>query len=181
MTQPLRSSVASLSTTMAWLSTLGFVLLPILLAYVFLDPDESKWLMFEYRHGGGALTSAVPFLFRLGALLFAMVATGFSMWALWSLRRLFLLYAKGSVFSTEALAALNHVAVALFASVVVEFIMQAPISLLLTWHNGEHHREISLGFGSNDIATLFMAGVVLVIARVMAEAQRMADENAKFV
>jgi hypothetical protein len=176
-----RSSVAGLSTLMAWLSTIGFVLLPLVLAYIFVDPDRSRWLMFEYRHGGGWLSAAVPLDLRLLALACAMVPTAFSMWALWSLRRLFLLYAKGSVFSSDALAALNHVAVALFASVIAEFVMQAPISLVLTWANGPHHREISLGFGSNDVATLFMAGVVLVIARVMGEAQRVADENAKFV
>jgi hypothetical protein len=31
------------------------------------------------------------------------------------------------------------------------------------------------------VATLFWAGVVLVIARVMAEGSLLADENAKFV
>jgi uncharacterized membrane protein YidH (DUF202 family) len=174
-----RESVARLSTVMAWLSTAGFVIFPLMLVYVFLDPDHSQWMMFTYEHGGTALSSQQPLEFRLMALLCAFAPTAFTMWALWSLRRLFLLYARGSVFSAEALAALNHVAVALFASVVVGFAMQAPTSLALTWPHA--HREISLSFGSNDVFTLFMAGVVLVIARVMAEAQRMADENAKFV
>jgi hypothetical protein len=181
MTQQQRASVARLSVIMAWLSTAGFVISPLILAYAFLDPDHSRWTMFTYEHGGVSLSSEQPLQFRLIALVCALVATGFTMWALWSLRQLFLLYARGSVFSAEALAALNHVAVALFASVVVAFAMQAPISLALTWPLGDHHREISLSFGSNDVAKLFMAGVVLVIARVMAEAQRVADENAKFV
>jgi hypothetical protein len=181
MTDQQRASVVTLSKTMAWLSTLGFVLLPICVAYSFLAPDQSKWLMFNYDHKGAELTTAVPILFRTIALLCALASTVFSMWALWALRRLFLLYARGSVFSLEALTALNHVAVALFASVIVAFAMQAPISVALTWSLGPHHREMSLSFGSNDVATLFMAGVVLVIARVMAEAQRVADENAKFV
>ena len=181
MTQQQRASVARLSMIMAWLSTIGFVILPLVLAYAFLDPDHSRWMMFTYEHGGVDLSSEQPLQFRLIALVCALVSTGFTMWALWSLRRLFILYARGSVFSAEALAALNHVAVALFASVVVAFAMQAPISLALTWPRGVHHREISLSFGSGDVGTLFMAGVVLVIARVMAEAQRVADENAKFV
>ena len=181
MAEQQRTSVVALSKTMAWLSTIGFVLLPLVLAYAFLDPDHSRWMMFSYAHGGVSLSSEQPLQFRLIALVCALVATGFTMWALWSLRRLFLLYARGSVFSAEALAALNHVAVALFAGVVVAFAMQAPISLALTWPNGAGHREISLSFGTSDVATLFMAGVVLVIARVMAEAQRVADENAKFV
>ena len=181
MAEQNRASVAGLSTMMACLSTLGFVIFPLMIVYVFLDPDHSQWMMFTYVHGGGTLSSQKPLEFRLMALICALAPTGFTMWALWSLRHLFLLYAKGSVFSAEALAALNHVAVALFASVVVAFAMEAPISLALTWPNGAHHREIMLSFGSNDVFTLFMAGVVLVIARVMAEARRVADENAKFV
>jgi hypothetical protein len=176
-----RSSVGGLSSTMAWLSTLGFAIVPLVVAYTFIDPDHSQWMMFTYEHGGVNLSSSQPFALRLLALVCALAPTAFTMWALWSLRRLFLLYAKGSVFSAEALEALNHVAVALFAGVIVAFIMQAPISLALTWARGENHREMSLSFGSRDVATLFMAGVVLVIARVMAEARRMADENAKFV
>lgn len=181
MTEQQRTSVVALSKTMAWLSTLGFFLLPICIAYTFLEPDQSQWLMFNYGHKGAELTAAVPLLFRVLAMACALATTVFYMWALWALRRLFLLYARGSVFSLDALTALNHVAVALFASVIVAFAMQAPISLALTWPRGWHHREISLSFGSDDVATLFMAGVVLVIARVMGEAQRVADENAKFV
>jgi hypothetical protein len=176
-----QSAVGGLSKTMAWLSTLGFVLVPLVVAYTFVDPDHSQWMMFTYEHGGVSLSSSQPFALRLLALICALAPTAFTMWALWSLRRLFLLYAKGSVFSAEALEALNHVAVALFAGVVVAFIMQAPISLALSWPRGAGHREISLSFGSGDVVRLFMAGVVLVIARVMAEARRVADENAKFV
>ncbi len=64
---------------------------------------------------------------------------------------------------------------------IANFVVQAPISLALTWSLGHGHRAISLGFGSGDVSTLFMAGVVLVIARVMTEALRVADENAAFV
>jgi hypothetical protein len=176
-----RSSIAYLSTCMAWCSTIGFFALPVIVFYVFLAPDTSQWLMFDVHHLGATLSNHVPIAFRLAALVCELAPTAFTMWALWSLRRLFLLYAKGSVFSAEALTALNHVAVALFAGVVVGFAMQAPISLILTWPQGHGHREISLGFGSDDVATLFIACVVLVIARVMAEAQRAVDENAKFV
>jgi len=181
MAQQNRSSVAGPSTAMAWLSICGFFVLPACVIYAFLEPDNSRWLMMHFNHGGESMTGATPLEFRLAALACALVPTAFTMWALWSLRRLFLLYAAGSVFSHEALSALNQVAVALFASVIVSFISGAPITALLSWPNGPHHREISLSFGSDDVATLFIACTVLVIARVMAEAQRVADENAKFV
>jgi hypothetical protein len=65
--------------------------------------------------------------------------------------------------------------------VIAGVVMQGPISLALSWPLGHGHRAISIGFGSNDIGGLFVAGVVFVIARVMAEARRVAEENAGFV
>ena len=175
------SNLAWLSRLMAWLSTAGLVIVPAITIYIFADPEKSRWLMLNIDHLGADITAAVPLRFRMMALACELVSVGCTMWALWSLRRLFLLYAGGEVFSMSALRALNYVAVALFSGVVVNFVMQAPMSFALTYALGHGHRTVSLSFGSGDVATLFMAGVVLVIARVMTEARRLADENAKFV
>lgn len=171
----------SLSRLMAWLSLAGFVLVPAITTYVFLYPDTSRWLMFNIDHLGATLNGKVPLNFRLMALLCEFVSVGFTMWALWSLRRLLLIYTQGEVFSFGAFRALNNVALALFGGVIGTFVMQGPISYILSYPLGPGHRYVSLGFGSGDVATLFMAGVVLVIARVMAEARRVAEENAGFV
>jgi hypothetical protein len=174
-------NLANLSRVMAWLSTIGFILLPVMIAYTFLEPEHSQWLMFDFDHLRATLNGTIPRQYRMLALGCALIPTAFHMWALWSLRVLFLLHAKGEVFSSSALRALSYVAIALFAGVIAGFVAQGPISLALTWPNGPHHRFISLSFGTGDVATLFMAGVVLVIARVMGEARRIADENAKFI
>ena len=175
------SNLAGLSRLMAGFSTVGAAILPLLVVVTFVFPGKTDWLSFDVNHLGATLSISVPLLYRLAALVCDLVPTGFSVWALWSLRQLFLKYSVGEVFSAEALQYLNNVAVALFAGVIVDFAMQAPISFLLTWPLGRGHTEISLGFGSSDVAQLFMAGVVLVIARVMVVARRVADENAKFV
>lgn len=176
-----KANLSQLSRVMAWLSAAGATILPLLVATTILYPPLGYALGSKYQ-GIDALTIAqTPFGFRAIAFLCALGPTGFTVWALLSLRRLFLLYAHGEVFSHQALRMLNHVAVALFASVIVGFVMQAPITLLLSWHLGAGHRAVSLGLGTDDVVALFMAGAVLVIARVMAEARRMADENAGFV
>ena len=169
------------SRIMAWLSAAGFAIVPAMVIYAFLDPEHSRWMILDVDHLGERLHAQIPLAHRLAALGCALVPAAFTMWALWSLRRLFVLYAKADVFSLGALRALNHVAIALFWGVVAGFVMQAPISFLLSLSRGVGHREISLGFGSDDVAWLFVAGAVLVIARVMAEARRVADENAGFV
>jgi hypothetical protein len=175
------TKLARLSSVMSFLSLLGMIVMPPLIIAIFLHPDTTQFLMWRLDHLGTDLTGQIPLQYRVEALACEAVPLGCTVWALWSLRQLFANYAKGQVFSPEPLRHLNNVANALFLGVLADFVMQAPISYLLTWHLGPHHREISLSFGSNDAARLFIAGTVLVIARVMAEARRVADENAAFV
>jgi hypothetical protein len=175
------TKLARLSRVMSVLSLLGMIVIPVLVIAIFLHPDTTQFLMLRLDHLGVDLTNQIPLQHRVDALFCEAVPLGFTIWALWSLHRLFANYARGRVFSPEPLRHLNNVATALFLGVLADFVMQAPISYLLSLHNPPGHREISLGFGSNDAAWLFIAGTVLVIARVMGEARRVADENAAFV
>lgn len=175
------SKLARLSRVMSVLSLLGAVIVPALVIAIFLHPDTTQFLMLRLDHLGADLTSRIPLQYRLDALACEAAPLSFTVWAMWSLRQLFSNYARGEVFSPEPLRHLNNVANALFLGVLADFVMQAPISYLLTFHLGERHREVSLSFGSNDAKWLFIAATVLAIARVMAEARRVADENAAFV
>ena len=159
------------------------LLVPAMIAACFLFPgDGTDWMMYRLSHTGRR-GDARRFRCSIAPArwCWASIPTGFVVWALWSLRRLFLLYAHGEVFSESALKAPEPRR----RRLVLERdhgIRHAGASI-----SGAHlakcpgHREISLGFGSDDVSSLFMAGVVLVIARVMAEARRVADENASFV
>lgn len=173
--------LARLSRLMSALSLIGMVTLPAAVIWCFLDPGNTQFLMLHLNHVGDGLNASVPIQYRIDAMAIELVPVGFAVWALWSLSRVFANYAQGRVFGAEPLRHLNRLAVALFASVIADLFAQLPITALLTWHLGPHHREISLDFGSDDVSRLFVAGAVLVIARVMAEARRMADENAGFV
>jgi len=175
------TKLARLSRVMSALSLFGMIVIPALVTAIFLHPDTTQFLMLRLDHLGTDLSGRIPLRYRIDALACDAVPLGFTVWAMWSLHRLFANYAQGRVFTPEPLGHLNDVANALFLGVLAEFVMQAPISYLLTWYLGPHHRSISLSFGSNDAAWLFIAGTVLVIARVMAEARRVADENAAFV
>jgi hypothetical protein len=175
-------NLASLSRVMAWLSGAGLILYPLMVAAIFVFPGgATDWMMYSQDHLGAALNANVPIAFRLAALACEAAPAALVLWALWSLRQLFLRYASGDVFSNETLQLLHNVAVAIFAQVIVAFVAQGPMSFLLTYPLGHGHRDISLSLGSDDVFSVFMAGVVLVIARVMAVARRMADENESFV
>ncbi len=181
MADPVSPKLARLSRVMAVLAMLGIIVVPVIVAAIFLYPGPTQFLMLNISHVGGKLTEAVPIQYRIDALFCEALPIGLTVWALWSLRQLFSNYADGRVFSAEPLRHLNHVATALFLGVLADSLMEVPVTYLLTVHNPPGHREISLSFGSNDVVWLFIAGTVLVIARVMGEARRVADENAAFV
>jgi DUF2975 family protein len=181
MTDDNASNMAWLSRAMAALTTMGLILSPAILTFFYLFPERAAVFDLNVDNLGVDVTSATPLAWRVAALICSLIAQGFTLWALWSLRGMLLLYAKGEVFSQRTFTLMNNIAVALFAGVVVGFVMRAPITLLMSWPLGHGHRHIALSFGSGDVVTLFEAGVVLVIARVMREAGRLADENAKFV
>jgi hypothetical protein len=171
-----------LSRIMAWLSLAGAVIYPLLDAGTFLTPDTLNAVgVFEAHHLGHLVSSTIPFGDRLAAFAVDLIPTLLVSWALIELYRLFLSYARGAVFTEAALRSLSRIAALVFVQVLVAFVAEAPISYLLSLGNPPGHREISLTLTSHDISYLFMAGVVLVIARVMAEARRVADENAGFV
>jgi hypothetical protein len=181
MAPPVPPKLARLSRIMAVLSVAGMVAIPLMVAAAFLYPDSTQWLMFNISHTGAPLTAAIPVQYRIDALVCEIVPLGFVEWALWSLAKVFAHYARGEVFTAAPLRHLNNVARALFLGVLADMVMEAPISFLLSYAAGPGHRAVSIGFGSDDVARLFVAGAVLVIARVMSEARRVADENAGFV
>lgn len=169
------------SRIMAWLSILGAVLGPAVLIACFVWPEFGVAIDAHFNHLGVPLTEATPLIWRLGAMLCALVPTAIASWGLIALAGLFRCFIAGEVFSAQSLRALSHVTAALFWNVLAAFVMQAPISALLSYPLGPHHREISLGLGTDDVQVLFVAGVAYVLARVMAEARRIADENEGFV
>lgn len=178
---PHPTNLSRLARVMALLSAAGAVLVPLCVAAIFLFPGGGHALDLDWNGQKAAEIAKAPFDFRAAAFVFALAPAGFMAWALSSLARLFRGYSQGDVFSRRALRLLNHVAVALFASVILDIAMQPPVSLLLSWYKGDGHRALSIGIGNHEVGGLFIAGAVLVIARVMAEARRVADENESFV
>ncbi len=168
------------SKIMAWLSAAAVFIVPAGTAFEFVSPHLARIVGFNFDHHGlGHLTNAVPFTDRMFALLCTLVPVAIAIWGFLALARLFRCFAAGEIFSADALRALSRVTAALFWYVLAEFLMEVPISYFLTAHTGHH--DLSLTLGSEDVTTLFVAGVAFVIARVMAEARRVADENAAFV
>lgn len=170
----------STSSIMAWLSLSGAVLLTIAVPLAFLVPNAGI-------HADGLklavavddVTSAIPLLDRVMALAVFTVPLGCLITALVLLFRLFRLYAVGNVFSSEALSTLRLITMLLFSSALTRPIAISINMYLLHLYLGQ--TWIAFKFDTQDFGMTFLAGVALVISRVMAEAKKLADENADFV
>jgi hypothetical protein len=122
-----------------------------------------------------------PIWLRLSAWAVTMIGAAPLLFGLDRLRRLFALYREGRVFVPAAARRLHAFAAAVIAMAVVQPIAGAALSVLLTIDNPPGQRQFSIAFGSGELQTLFVGVLFLVIATIMREAIRIADENAQFV
>jgi Protein of unknown function (DUF2975) len=172
--------VATASCVMSWLALAAAVLYVAAEILVFIEPNVMNAIgIVEMHHTGKKITDAIPLIYRLEALAIELLPTSLMAWALLELHKLFATYATGNVFSLASLAHLRRVATLIFWFVPLSFVLEAPVTYILNLGRG--HVQAQLTLTSYDFSFLFMAGVMLVIARVMGEARRMADENAAFV
>lgn len=115
----------------------------------------------------GGLLGAVPLVFLLLGL--------------WQARRCFTLFAAGQVFTAESVRCLRRFAAWVMVSVVAGFVIGPATSVLLTLNNPPGMRHLAVSIGSDQLFTLFFAGMVWLMAAVIGQGQALAEENATFV
>jgi hypothetical protein len=113
--------------------------------------------------------------------LISLAASMLVVYALWQLRKLFVLFQQGVVFSAQTTRALNLFGIALLASVILKPITTAILSVVLTWGNPSGQRSVTVSLGSNELMLLLFAATFLAITWVFREGQRLSQENAEFV
>lgn len=174
-----RENLRKLSLILSWGATLGAFAFPAILLLNLLHPGPFGPI--DMRLDIAALKASVPAVYRYGSLVLSLVPDVFTFWAWWSLRRLMQLYAEGKVFTEAALHQLHNIALALLGSVIAGIVFGGLSGFVLGLPDAAHRISISFGLGSDELSELFKAAVVYVIALVMSDARRIADENAKFV
>lgn len=110
-----------------------------------------------------------------------MAASGIVLFGLWRLRRLFELYSVGQIFTVENARCLSSFAWALVVFAATRPLFGAVLSVVLTWRNAPGQRELAISLGSNEVGVAFVGALLLIIAWVMREGCRLAEENAQIV
>ena len=175
--------LALTSRVMMWLTLAAAFALPLMVLATYLAPNAMAPLNLRLYHlsAGRHFSDAVPIDDRMLAFACAAVPLSIAVWGLLTLRGLFASFAAHDVFSPATGATLRQLSLILFAFIVTAFAAEAPISYFLLRSDTHAHATFYLSIGLEDLVVLFAAAVAAVIARVMAEATRVADENAKFV
>ncbi|SKA30129.1 Protein of unknown function [Enhydrobacter aerosaccus] len=101
--------------------------------------------------------------------------------ALASLRQLLRLYAEGTIFDAQNVAAIGKIGKWLVWFGVAQFVDATLIPLVLTLSNPPGHRILSITLSMGVIEAVLLGAVMLVIAHVMDEARIIADEQAQTV
>lgn len=103
------------------------------------------------------------------------------LYGLWRLRQMFLGIRGGLVHAPDAALQMRGFARALLAYAILAFFISAPLMALITWHNPPGERMISLSIGEGDLQVYFLIALFYTLAHILAEAIRLARENAEFV
>ncbi|WP_067283863.1 DUF2975 domain-containing protein [Mitsuaria sp. 7] len=104
-----------------------------------------------------------------------------TLFALLCLWRLFGAYLRGEVFTDGATRHLRRLGQSVTAMALVMPLTDTVTILALTLGNPPGQRMLSVHLGSQHYVVLLLGLVLIAMAMVMREAQRMAQENAEFV
>jgi hypothetical protein len=114
---------------------------------------------------------------RLLAMAVSALPTAVAMFIFAKLARLFSLYRQGQIFTAQVVQTIRHLGIAIVVAQFSDFIFQAFCSMILTWHNGVGHRQITVGISFTHCEMLFVAAIVIFSSWVMDEGRQLQAEQ----
>ncbi|WP_259779568.1 DUF2975 domain-containing protein [Aestuariispira ectoiniformans] len=179
MTISTLSKVIRLSLTLRVICWLGIIALPLMEAAVWLNAD---WLKETDAFADLGLSYAdLSLLRRVGALAISMVPVLILIYGLWRLVLLFSAYAAGRIFDTETAGHLKAFSICVLLNAIVEIMSTTALTAYLTFDRPEGERMVSVTVSDQEFGVLLMGGLLLVVAWVLGEGAKLADENRQFV
>lgn len=168
-----RIRVVSQRFAIACIGLMAALLTAIAAYWLTVTPDtlSRQWL------GAMAPVHALTPLLRCIGFSLTMMAAVPVLLALKHLRHLFLLYAKGTMFSESNVQALSQLGSCLILFAVVQAFFEPVMGLMLSIGNPPGQRMLSVSVSAGMLVAAFIGGVLLVIAWVMNEARKIDEER----
>ncbi|WP_316647130.1 DUF2975 domain-containing protein [Ovoidimarina sediminis] len=167
-----------LSAALYWATTAALAALPVVIAL-------PLWLS-----GPRALATALPGLAVPASLPAPLLAAGIAAgllpalavaYVLWQMRGLFDFYRRGASLGHGAARQIRRIGAGLLATAALALAARTLQALALTAANPPGERILAFHIASSDVGFLLSGGLMLVIGAVMADAARIAEDNAGFV
>jgi len=114
---------------------------------------------------------------RLIGLLISLLPLSALIYGLINIRKLFSFYQNGVIFSFEHVLFFKRTSKALILWVFLSIIYESAKSILFSMGNPPGQGTVSVGFGSSEITTLVVAGIVFIIAWVMDKGRIITEEQ----
>ncbi len=170
---PRMDRIRSVSRIMRFACLIAAALLPIALAALWLTPGSSP--VFD-GIDSATVTENLTFLKRALVFALALIPTALAVMALLRLSRVFAGYAAGRVFTQDAIDGLRATAWFAVWATAARIAVTPLVSVALTYDNAPGQRMVTLAISSDNIFGFVFALTLLVIAWVMSEARRIADD-----
>ena len=139
------------------------------------DPDSAGVLKISIDD---ANVSGLPWALRtvvtvVPALTFA--------YAMWQLAKLLKLAATGDVFSAPAAAYLRSFGVWLLVTTLLQVSLGFVVRAMYLWLSDAEHGRLDLTLHSSNLWNVFISALFMLVARVLADAYVIAEENKQII
>lgn len=172
--------IRNLSRLLAATCSLLIVALPVAVLAYWVLADAAELAM-RANLSSSAIRAPLETWQRASGALITQVPLALLLLGLWQARKCFKLFSAGQVFTARAVSFLRRFAGWVAASAAAAIFAETAISIVLTLQNPPGMRHLVISFGSDQLFTLFFAGMVWLMAAVIGQGQTLAEENASFV
>lgn len=157
-----------------------FYLAPVICALFWMFYNNFMKLGLVHMPVPGNLISLTP-LTSLIAFFVSLLPLSIAMYGLYQLINLFRNYEIYKIFAIENVKYFRRLGYTLFAWVVVGLFYDALLSMALTLNNAPGKHLIAVSISGVDLTTLLIGGIILIIAWVMSEGHKLAEEQMHIV
>lgn len=174
------TKLSKLSAVMCIVVAIGGALAEVALAWVWLFPDYVQALIVPHI-GLGQTPVSLDFGTRLAGFGVSSIPLAVLFYALHQAYALFDAYRLGHAFPEHAPLRLRRIGLSMLALSVLRPITNCLLGLVLTAANPPGQKLLVIGLSIDDYMIAIFGGLILAIAHVMIEANRLADDNRQII
>ena len=172
--------IQRISKVLGWLFYIGTFVMPVFIVFYWMGYNSSPIQLINSAlpgSHGGEMPQVLELNSRLIGLAGDLPALVVMLLSLDVLRQLFFLYARGVFFKVENVAHYQKLSKLAFWSILANIFDKTIVNLALTINNPPGQRVLTISFTADHVKLMFVAIILMIIARVMNEGREIYDEN----